>query len=434
MIKIKHCLGITLMLMCSMSFAQMDATKLIDKAADDIEAKVIEYRHHFHKYPELSNREFKTSDKIVEILKGIGYSPDQGMAHTGVVAVLDSGKPGPTIGLRADIDGLPVKERNSLNYKSEETSTYLGNDVGVMHACGHDTHVSMLLGVAHVLMDMKDELVGKVVFVFQPAEEGAPKGEEGGASLMVKEGLISKYGIEVMFGQHISSRAEVGKISYKLGGMMAAADRFEIKVKGVQAHGSRPWSGVDPIVTSAQIIMGLQTIVSRQTELTKEAAVITVGKINGGVRNNIIPEECTMIGTIRTLDVGMQDIIHERIRRVATNIAEAQGATVEIIIDKNTPITFNNLDLTRKMIPSLFHAAGEDNVQIIPAITGAEDFSYYGEVIPALYYFVGGKDPNDNGSHPHHSPDFIVQDAGMKTGVKALLHLTLDYMEQSKMK
>ncbi len=434
MIQIKQCLVMVFMLMCTVSFAQMDAHKMIEKAADEIEAKVIEYRHHFHKYPELSNREFKTSDKIVEVLKSIGYAPDQGMAHTGVVAVLDSGMPGPTIGLRADIDGLPVKERNSLPYRSEETSTYLGNDVGVMHACGHDTHVSMLLGVAHVLMDMKADLIGKVVFVFQPAEEGAPKGEEGGASLMVKEGLISKYGIEVMFGQHISSRADVGQISYKLGGMMAAADRFEIKVKGVQAHGSRPWSGVDPIVTSAQIIMGLQTIVSRQTDLTKEAAVITVGKIDGGVRNNIIPEECTMIGTIRTLDVGMQDIIHERIRQTATNIAAAQGATVEVTIDKNTPITFNNLELTRKMIPSLYNAAGEDNVRVIPAITGAEDFSYYGEVIPALYYFVGGKDPNDNGAHPHHSPDFIVQDAGMKTGVKALLHLTLDYMEQSQMK
>ncbi len=431
--QIKMFLGLAFLLMCASTFAQMDASDMIAKAADNIEAKVIEYRHHFHKYPELSNREFKTSDKIVEVLKSIGYAPDQGMAHTGVVAVLDSGKPGPTIGLRADIDGLPVTERNDLAYKSEETSTYLGNDVGVMHACGHDTHVSMLLGVAHVLMDMKTDLIGKVVFVFQPAEEGAPKGEEGGASLMVKEGLISKYGIDVMFGQHISSRDEVGKISYKFGGMMAAADRFEIKVKGVQAHGSRPWSGVDPIVTSAQIIMGLQTIVSRQTDLTKEAAVISVGKIDGGVRNNIIPEECTMIGTIRTLDVGMQDIIHERIRKTATSIAESQGATVEVIIDKNTPITFNNLELTRKMIPSLFNAAGEDNVKVIPAITGAEDFSYYGEVIPALYYFVGGRAPNDIASHPHHSPDFLVQDAGMKTGVKALLHLTLDYMEQSKM-
>ncbi len=424
-------LFLVLSLMCTTGFAQVNNTELVANAAAKVEKKVIEYRHHFHQYPELSNREFKTSDKIVEILKGMGYAPDQGMAHTGVVAVLDSGNPGPTIGLRADIDGLPVTERNDLPYQSKEVSQYLGNDVGVMHACGHDTHVSMLLGVAEALMSMKDQLKGKVVFVFQPAEEGAPVGEEGGASLMVKEGLISKYGIDIMFGQHISSRDEVGHISYKFGGMMAAADRFEIKVKGVQAHGSRPWSGVDPIVTSAQIIMGLQTIVSRQTDLTKEAAVITVGMIKGGVRNNIIPEECTMIGTIRTLDTDMQDIIHERIRKTATSIAEAQGATAEVDIIKNCPVTFNNLELTRQMLPSLFAAAGEENVRVIPAITGAEDFSFYAEVVPALFYFVGGRAAGDTEPHPHHSPKFLVQDEGMLTGVKAMLQLTLDYMDQS---
>ena len=400
-------------------------------AAKKVEQQVIKYRHHFHKYPELSNREFKTSDQIVKYLKEMGYAPDQGMAHTGVVAVLDSGNPGPTIGLRADIDGLPVTERNDLAYKSNETSTYQGNDVGVMHACGHDTHVSMLLGVAQALMNMKDQLKGKVVFVFQPAEEGAPPGEEGGAQLLIKEGLIQKYGIDVMFGQHISSRDEIGHISYKFGGLMAAADRFEIIVKGVQAHGSRPWSGVDPIVTSAQIIMGLQTIVSRQTDLTKEAAVITVGVIDGGVRNNIIPEECKMVGTIRTLDTEMQDIIHEKIRKTATAIAESQGAEVEVIIDKYCPVTFNDLELTRQMLPSLFEAAGEDNVRVIPAITGAEDFSFYAKEVPALFYFVGGRAPGDKAPHPHHSPDFIVHDEGMITGVKALLQLTLDYMDHA---
>jgi len=411
---------------------QNDQKDLIQKAADDIENQVISYRKHFHEFPELSNREFKTSDKIVEILSEIGLKPDQGMAHTGVVAVLDSGNPGPTIGLRADIDGLPVEERNDLPFKSNQRSTFLGNDVGVMHACGHDTHISMLLGVAHVLYNMKDQLKGKVVFVFQPAEEGAPPGEEGGAALMIKEGLIKKYGIDVMFGQHISSGVRTGMITYKLGGMMAAADRFEIKVKGKQAHGSRPWSGVDPIVTAAQIIMGLQTIVSRQTDLTKEAAVITVGKINGGVRNNIIPEECTMIGTIRTLDVNMQDIIHEKIKKTATAIAESQGATVEIEIIKNCPVTFNDLDLTRKMLPSLYNAVGEENVRVIPAITGAEDFSFYALEVPALFYFVGGKNHLEENPGPHHSPEFFVENDGMKSGVKALLHLTLDYMNQSK--
>ena len=415
----------------SVSYTQSENTALVEKAAKKVEAQVIEYRHHFHKYPELSNREFKTSDKIVEYLTAMGYNPDQGMANTGVVAVLDSGKPGPTIGLRADIDGLPVTERNDLAYKSNETSTYQGNDVGVMHACGHDTHVSMLLGVAQSLMDMKSELKGKVVFVFQPAEEGAPPGEEGGAKLMIKEGLMKKYGIDVMFGQHISSREDIGKITYKFGGLMAAADRFEITVKGVQAHGSRPWSGVDPIVTSAQIIMGLQTIISRQTNLTKEAAVITVGMIQGGVRNNIIPEECKMVGTIRTLDVEMQDIIHEKIRKTATAIAESQGATAEVVIDKYCPVTFNNLELTRQMLPSLYQAAGEDNVKVIPAITGAEDFSYYAKEVPSLFYFVGGRSPGDTEPHPHHSPDFKVDNKGMITGVKALLQLTLDYMDSA---
>jgi len=424
---------IVLGLLCiaTRSQSQSKNTSMVDAAAQKVEAQVIKYRHHFHQYPELSNREFKTSDKIVEYLSAMGYKPEQGMAHTGVVAVLDSGKPGPTIGLRADIDGLPVTERNNLSYKSNETSTYQGNEVGVMHACGHDTHVSMLLGVAQSLMDMKRDLKGKVVFVFQPAEEGAPPGEEGGAKLMIKEGLIEKYGIDVMFGQHISSREDIGKITYKFGGLMAAADRFEITVKGVQAHGSRPWSGVDPIVTSAQIIMGLQTIISRQTNLTKEAAVITVGMIQGGVRNNIIPEECKMVGTIRTLDVEMQDIIHEKIKKTATAIAESQGATAEVVIDKYCPVTFNNLELTRQMLPSLFEAAGESNVQVIPAITGAEDFSFYAKEVPALFYFVGGRTPGDTTPHPHHSPDFVVDDKGMITGVKALLQLTLDYMDAS---
>ncbi len=412
--------------------SQDSKTVMINSAADAVESEVIKYRHHFHQYPELSNREFKTSDKIVELLKDMGYQPQQGMAYTGVVAVLDSGKPGPTIGLRADIDGLPVEEKNDLSFKSTQRGKYIGKDVGVMHACGHDTHISMLLGVAKILMDIKDQLSGKVVFVFQPAEEGAPPGEEGGASLMIKEGLIKKYGIDVMFGQHISSGLNTGMITYKLGGMMAAADRFEIKVIGKQAHGSRPWSGVDPIVTSAQIIMGLQTIISRQTDLTKEAAVISVGKIEGGVRNNIIPESCTMVGTIRTLDTTMQHIIHDKIRKTATAIAESQGATVEIDIIKNCPVTFNDLDLTRKMLPSLYKAVGENNVRVVPAITGAEDFSFYALEVPALFYFVGAKNINEDNPGPHHSPQFYVEDAGMKSGVKALLHLTLDFMELSK--
>lgn len=414
------------------SYAQDALLESADKTAIEIENQVIEWRRHFHENPELSNREFETGAKIAALLKEMGLKVDEGIAKTGVVGVLDSGNPGPTIALRADIDALPVVERADLSFKSTKKSEYLGKEVGVMHACGHDTHIAMLLGTAKVLTSMKDQLSGKVVFVFQPAEEGAPPGEEGGAKLMIKEGLIEKYGIDVFFGQHISSGLDVGRINYKLGGLMAASDRFTIKVKGKQTHGSRPWGGVDPIVTSAQIILGLQTIVSRQTELTKEAAVITVGVINGGVRNNIIPEEVEMVGTIRTLDTDMQKIIHEKIIKTATLIAESQGATAEVDIQIGYPVTFNNVDLTRKMIGSLFDVAGEENVRITPASTGAEDFSFFARKVPSFFYFVGGKNPNAEESFPHHTPDFLIDESGLIVGVKAFCHLTLDYMAQEK--
>lgn len=311
--------------------------------ANAYEEEIVDLRRYFHQYPELSNREFKTSARIAEELRKMGLEPEVGMAITGVVAVLEGGLPGPTIGLRADIDGLPVTERTPIAFASKEVGEYLGEEVGVMHACGHDTHIAMLLGAAKILTQMKDEIRGKIVFVFQPAEEGAPPGEEGGAKLMVKEGLIEKYGIEVMFGQHIGSNYPVGQISYRPAGLLAAADRFIIRVKGKQSHGSQPWLGVDPIVTAAQIVIGLQTIVSRQTDLTKEAAVISVGKISGGVRNNIIPEEVEMVGTIRTLDVEMQDKIHEKIRLTAEHIAKSQGAEVEVEIIRYAPVTFNEV-------------------------------------------------------------------------------------------
>ncbi len=421
---------VTILLLLIMGITPLWSQTNISRAADDIEAQVIEWRRDFHQYPELSNREFKTAKKIAKILKEMGLMVDEGIAKTGVIAVLKGDKPGPTIGLRADIDGLPVIEAVDLPFASKEKTEYLGNEVGVMHACGHDTHVSMLLGAAKILTDMKSELQGTVIFVFQPAEEGAPPGEEGGAKLMVKEGIIDKYGIEVFFGQHISSITEVGHINYRVGGLMAASDRFVIKVKGKQAHGSRPWSGVDPIVTSAQIIMGLQTIVSRQTELTKDAAVITVGMINGGVRNNIIPSEVEMIGTIRTLDKDMQDLIHEKIKHTAEHIAISQGATAEVEIQPYCPVTFNNPELTRKMIPSLYAAAGEDNVHVVPAVTGGEDFSYFANEVPSLYYFVGGRssDIKQEDATSHHSPTFEIDESGMKLGVKTMVQLTLDYM------
>jgi len=427
----KHTLlALLMMLTISPIISQSNTSAEIEKHAKEIEETIIALRRSFHETPELSNREFNTAKKIASIMTQMGFQVDTGIAKTGVVAVFDTGRPGPTVGLRADIDGLPVTERTPVVFASKETAEFLGEKVGVMHACGHDTHIAMLIGAAHVLAKMKDQLNGKVVFVFQPAEEGAPPGEEGGAALMVKEGLIEKYGIDVMFGQHINAATDVGKIKYRVGGIMAAVNRMVIKVKGKQTHGSRPWDGVDPITVSAQIIMGLQTVVSRQTNLTKNAAVISIGKIKGGLRSNIIPEEVEMIGTIRTLDVDMQKIIHEKIRTTVTNIAEASGAVAEITIEEGYPVTYNNPSLTRKMIGSLYNAAGEDNVMVTVASTGAEDFAFFAQKIPAMYYFVGGKplDTELKDVAPHHTPDFFIDESGMITGVKALSQLTIDYM------
>ncbi len=404
----------------------------IDNLADNIESKVIEWRRHMHQNPELSNREFETAKYVAAHLKHLGMEVTTEVAHTGVIGVLKGGKSGPTIGLRADMDALPVTERVDLPFASKVKSTYLDEEVGVMHACGHDTHVAMLMGAAEILAQLKDEIQGTIVFIFQPAEEGAPPGEEGGAKLMVKEGIMETYGIDVVFGMHISSGLPINTIRYKMGGAMAASDRFVIKVKGKQTHGSRPWGGVDPITTSALIINGLQTIVSRQTELTKEAAVITIGKIQGGVRNNIIPEECEMIGTIRTLDVGMQEKIHEKIRKTATLIAESQGAEAEVDIQIGYPVTFNNHDLTRKMLPTLFRVAGEDQVLVSSAITGAEDFSFFAQKVPGLYFFLGGLSPDTDpfDAPGHHTPDFRIDERGMKLGVRTFCNMVFDYGNQ----
>ncbi len=409
-------------------------TKQIDKLADQVESKVIEWRRDFHANPELSNREFKTAEKVAAHLKSLGIKTQTDVAHTGVVGLLKGGKPGPVIALRADMDALPVTERADVPFASKVKSTYLGEEVGVMHACGHDSHVAILMGAAEVLSKMKEEIAGSVVFIFQPAEEGAPPGEEGGAKLMVKEGVLKDYDVDVAFGLHISSGLEVNKIRYKPGGAMAAADRFVITVKGKQAHGSRPWSGVDPIVASAQIINGIQTIVSRQMELTNEAAVITVGKIQGGVRNNIIPEEVEMVGTIRTLDTEMQKDLHERLRKTATLIAEAQGATAEVDIQIGYPVTFNNLKLTAQMLPTLFKTAGEENVIVSKAITGAEDFSFFAEQVPGLYFFLGGmpKGTSVFDAPGHHTPEFYIDESGFKLGVRTFCNLVFDFPNTKK--
>jgi amidohydrolase len=405
------------------------AYEQIDQQANAIEAKVIEWRRDLHQNPELSNREFKTAEKVAAHLRSLGMEVRTGVAKTGVIGILRTGKPGPVMGLRADMDALPVVERVNLPFASKAKGEYRGEEVGVMHACGHDTHVAMLMGAASVLSKIKTQLAGTIVFIFQPAEEGPPPGEEGGAKLMVDEGLLKDLKINVIFGQHISSMNEVGQVSFKPGGQLAAADRFIIKVKGRQTHGSQPWAGVDPITVSAQIVMGIQTIVSRQMELTREAAVISVGRISGGVRNNIIPEEVELEGTIRTLDVDMQKDLHERLRRTATHIAEASGATAQVEIIKHVPITFNNPELVMKMGPTLKRVCGEDNVSISRAATASEDFAYFANEIPCFFLSLGGmtKGQNPKTAPAHHTPDFYIDESGMKLGVRVLSNLVLDY-------
>lgn len=406
----------------------------LEKDIAAVESKVIEWRRDIHQHPELSNREFNTAEKIAEHLRALGIEVQTGVAHTGVVGLLKGNRPGKVVALRADIDALPVTERNDLPFKSMVTSEYLGQEVGVMHACGHDTHIAIMMGVAEVLSKNKDKIRGTIKFVFQPAEEGPPPGEEGGAELMVKQGVLENPKVDAIYGLHIGSYLPVGQIAYKPGGAMAAAQRFVVNIKGKQTHGSAPWGGVDPIFVAAKIVDGFQSIISREMELTKEAAVITVGKMSGGVRNNIIPESAELIGTIRTLDYDMQKQINERMKEMASTIAKAYRAEATVEIDKGVPITYNDLDLTEASLPSLKEVAGDDNVHLIKAITGAEDFSFYQEKIPGFFFILGGKDPNagPNDHFPHHTPDFKIDDSGLLLGVKAMTEIALDYLDRAK--
>ncbi|WP_442266337.1 amidohydrolase [Tenacibaculum sp. ZS6-P6] len=400
----------------------------LDKDFTSIEDKVIQWRRHFHQNPELSNREFKTAKTIAKHLKNLGIETKENVAKTGVIGILKGKQPGKVVALRADIDALPVIERNNLPFKSTVKSNYLGKDVGVMHACGHDTHTAILMGVAEILAKNKDQIKGTVKFIFQPAEEGAPEGEEGGAELMVKEGVLKNPDVDAIFGLHISSGFDVGTISYKSGGIMAASQSFKIKVKGKQSHGSRPWTGIDPIMISAKIIDALQTIISREVNLTNEGAVITVGKIDSGVRSNIIPESAEMIGTIRTLDYGMQKQINDRMKEMVPAIAKSYRAEATIEIEKGYPITFNNIELTKQVLPTLHNVAGKENVKLIKAITGAEDFSFFQKEVPGFYFFLGGKTIGNENPYPHHTPDFIIDESGMLLGVKTMTQLALDFL------
>jgi amidohydrolase len=413
--------------------AQTDPAKLKTKAAlaaDKIETKCIAWRHVIHQNPELGNREFKTARLIADHLRKLGIEVKENVAKTGVVGILRGAKPGPCIALRADMDALPIVEKVNIPFASRQKTEFNGQEVGVMHACGHDAHVAMLMSVAEILTGMKEDIKGTIKFIFQPAEEGPPAGEPGGADLMITEGVMDNPKVDVIFGMHIEAAIEVGTIEYKPGAFMASSDWFHIVVKGKGTHGSQPWLGVDPIVISAQIIEGLQTIVSRQSELTRAPIVITVAKINGGIRNNIIADECTLDGTIRTLDNNMQKEAWEKIRKTVTHIAEAGGATATVTIDTKTLVTYNNPELVKKMIPSLQSAAGADNVKEREWVTGAEDFSFYGTKAPAFFFYLGGmpKGNDPQKAPPHHTGDFFIDDAGMKTGIKAFCDLVIDYM------
>ncbi len=413
--------------------AQADIVKLKEKVAaeaEKIEQKCIEWRRDIHEHPELGNRETRTAKLIAEHLKKLGLEVKEGVAKTGVVAVLKGGKPGPCIALRSDIDALPIAEKSNVPFASKQKTTYNGQEVGVMHACGHDAHIAILMSVAEVLSGMKNDLKGTVKFIFQPAEEGPPEGEEGGAELMVKEGVMENPKVEVVFGLHIQPDVEAGRIEYKPGPFMASSDWFHLVVKGKGAHGSTPWLGVDPIQISAQIIEGFQNIVSRQIAITKAPVVITVGKINGGTRSNIIPEECVMDGTIRTLNNEMKKDVQQRMKQTAEKIAEAGGAKASILFTEKTLVTYNDPELVKKMLPSLQSSIGVSNVTEREWTTNAEDFSYYGTKAPAFFFDLGGMPKgNDPQKAPgKHTADYFIDEGGMKTGIKAFCGLVIDYM------
>ena len=428
-----------ILLACIMllSFPKLNAqSNNLERNFKDIEQKVIDWRRDIHQNPELGNREFRTATLVAKHLRSLGMEVKTEVGVTGVIGVLKGGLPGPVVALRADMDALPVLERTPISFASKATTFYEGKETAVMHACGHDSHVAILMGVAEILSGMQKELKGTVKFIFQPAEEGAPKGEEGGAQLMVKEGALNNPKVDVIFGLHINAQVEVGKITYRPGGMFAGVGDMKITVKGKSSHGAEPWSSVDPIVVSAQIINNLQTIVSRNVNVTKNAAVVTIGAIHGGNRSNIIPEQVEMLGTVRTLSEADEKLVFERIRQIVTKTAEANGteATLELPYSSHYPVTFNNIALTAKMLPSLQKSTGAENVVLVPAETGAEDFSFFANEVPGFYFYVGalpkGKDPET--SAPHHTPEFYLDESGFITGVNAMVNLVVDYMEMKK--
>ena len=426
-------LTIVILVLLQLDVANADLAVDLHQQALATAAQVIAWRRHFHANPELSNREFETAKRVASELEALGLEVQTGIEHTGVVGYLEGGKPGPLVALRADMDALPVTERLDLPFASKARSTYRGHDVGVMHACGHDTHMAMLLGAARALAAVRAELPGQVMFIFQPAEEGAPEGEEGGAQLMLQQGLFATRKPAAVFGLHVFSNLPTNVVAYRSGPVMASSDRFRIVVKGRQTHGSRPWQGVDPIVVAAQIVMAAQTIQSRQVDVTKAPSVLSFGAIQGGVRNNIIPDEVELIGTIRNFDMDIRDSIHEKLRHTARAIAESAGASTETTIDKGYPVTVNDPALTAAMLPVVEQVAGAERVVEAPLITGAEDFSYYAREVPGLFLFLGVTPPGTDATKAptNHSPLFYVDEDALITGVKLLTALTLDFMHKN---
>ena len=423
-----------LLILSAKSYAQkqtLQATATL--AGNKIAQKVIDWRRDFHQNPELGNNEVRTAGIVAKHLQALGIEVKTGVAKTGVVGILKGDLPGPTIALRADMDALPVEERNDLPFKSNVKTKYNGNDVSVMHACGHDAHTAMLMGVAEVLAGMKKQLRGTVKFIFQPAEEGAPVGEEGGAQLMVKEGVME--GVDVVFGCHVQANLPAGELGYHSGGFMAAVSDMKITVKGKGTHGASPWAGIDPIVAAAQIVNNLQTIVSRNLNVTENPGVVTIGAIHGGNRSNIISEKVEMLGTLRTFSDADEKMMTDKIKLIVQNTAESNGTTAEVLIPYSShyPVTFNNPELTVKMLPTLQKAAGVAKTVAIPATTGAEDFSFYQQKVPGLFFNLGGMPPNAKPTS-HHTPDFFLDESSFKIGVNAFTNLVLDYMEMNPKK
>jgi amidohydrolase len=432
---VKTKLIIPLLFVSSAGGAQTLTAERIDAAVLKTEPQCIAWRRQLHENPELGNREFNTAKLVATQLRSFGIEVKEGVAHTGVVGVLKGGRPGPVIALRADMDALPVTERTPVPFASKVTTEYNGQQTGVMHACGHDTHVAILLSVAGILSNMRSEIAGTIKFVFQPAEEGVPKGEEGGAELMVKEGVLENPKPEVIFGLHINAQIETGTIAYRPGGFYAGVNDMKITVKGRSSHGAYPWDSVDPIVASAQIINNLQAIISRNLDITENAGVVTIGAIHGGNRSNIIPEQVEMLGTVRSLSDADEKLLIERIKQVVTKTAESAGtvADVQIPYSAHYPVTYNNEALTAKMVPSFQRAAGAGHVKLIPAKTGAEDFSFFQQKIPGLYFNIGGspKGKDAKKQPSHHTPDFYIDESSMQTGIKAFLYLVNDYLKMA---